>query len=131
MTTATAAIASHLSIAESIVASVEEWANVLFVRLVGRRPRFVSKKVVEEKSMYPESAETTMYCNPESLRGVRTGDTFRSPDNKAVYRVTEIKKEYFVWEKNGVEYTEYPGGYCDEKYKVEVVGTFFKMVQPR
>jgi hypothetical protein len=47
MTTATAAIASHLNIAETIIASVEEWAHVLFVRFIGRRPRFVSKKVVE------------------------------------------------------------------------------------
>ena len=88
------------------------------------------KKVVEKK-MYPESIEKTMYTNPESLRGVRVGDTFRSRDNKAVYRVTEIKKEGFVWEKNGIEYSEYPGGYSDEKYKVDVVGKFFKMVQPR
>ena len=51
MTTATAAIASHLNIAESIIASVEEWAHVLFVRFIGRRPRFVSKKVVEAKAM--------------------------------------------------------------------------------
>jgi hypothetical protein len=47
MTTATAAIANHLNIAEAIIASVEEWAHVLFVRFVGRRPRFVSKKVVK------------------------------------------------------------------------------------
>jgi len=54
MTTATAAIANHLSIAESIIASVEEWAHVLFVRFIGRRPRFVSKKVVEVEEMTQE-----------------------------------------------------------------------------
>lgn len=47
MTTATAAIAQHLNVTESIIAKVEEWAHVLFVRFIGRRPRFVSKKVVE------------------------------------------------------------------------------------
>jgi hypothetical protein len=51
MTTATAQIANHLNIAESVIASVEEWAHVLFVRFIGRRPRFVSKKVVEVKAM--------------------------------------------------------------------------------
>ena len=40
-----AAIAQHLNIAESMIASVEEWAHVLFVRFVSGRPRFVSKKV--------------------------------------------------------------------------------------
>jgi hypothetical protein len=50
MTTATAAIANHLNIAESIISSVEEWAHVLFVRFVGRRPRFVSKKVTKMES---------------------------------------------------------------------------------
>lgn len=47
MTTATA-IANHLDIAEGIIASVEEWAHVLFVRFIGRRPRFVSKKIIVE-----------------------------------------------------------------------------------
>jgi hypothetical protein len=45
MATATAAIANHLNIAEAIIVSVEEWAHVLFVRFIGCRPRFVSKKV--------------------------------------------------------------------------------------
>lgn len=45
MTTATAQIASHLNIAETIIATVEEWAHVLFVRFTIGRPRFVSKKV--------------------------------------------------------------------------------------
>ena len=124
----TAAIARHLNIAESAILEVQEWARVLWVRVQGLGARFVSKKVT--KTAYPATTETTIYCNPESLRGVRVGDTFRK-DNKAVYKVSKIKSEYFVWEQDGVEYTEFPGGYCDEKYKVEVIGTFFKMVQPR
>lgn len=55
MTTATAAIANHLNIAEGIIASVEEWAHVLFVRFIGRRPRFVSKKVMKVSKEIPES----------------------------------------------------------------------------
>lgn len=55
MTTATAAIANHLNIAEAIITEVQEWAHVLFVRFVGRRPRFVSKKVVEVSKEIPES----------------------------------------------------------------------------
>lgn len=54
MTTATAAIAQHLNVAETIIASVEEWAHVLFVRFVGRRPRFVSKKVAMNTEMTKE-----------------------------------------------------------------------------
>jgi hypothetical protein len=115
MSIQSAAIASHLNIAESIIASIEEWANVLFVRFVKGSPRFVSKKVV------PQTAQKTIYCNPESLRGVRIGDRFTLKDS--AYKVTQILSENFVWEKNGVEYTEYPGGYCDEKYKVVVSGT--------
>jgi hypothetical protein len=46
MTTTAAAIANHLNIVESIIAEVQEWANVLWVRFVGRRPRFVSKKAL-------------------------------------------------------------------------------------
>lgn len=47
-TAAITAIANHLNIAESIIASIEEWAHVLFVRFIGRRPRFVSKKIIVE-----------------------------------------------------------------------------------
>lgn len=54
MTTATAAIAQHLNIAESIIATVEEWVHVFFVRIVGRRPRFVSKKVVMDTELTKE-----------------------------------------------------------------------------
>ena len=54
MTTAITAIANHLNIAEAIIASVEEWAHVLFVRFIGRRPRFVSKKIIVEDNMNQE-----------------------------------------------------------------------------
>ena len=57
MTTATAAIANHLNIAEAIVASVEEWAHVLFVRFIGRRPRFVSKKIIVEDNTMNQQEE--------------------------------------------------------------------------
>ena len=46
MTTAATAIAQHLNVAESLIAKIEEWAHVLFVRFIGRRPRFVSKRVI-------------------------------------------------------------------------------------
>jgi hypothetical protein len=48
MTTA-AAIANHLQIAADLITEIQEWASVLWVRIMGRRPRFVSKKVTEEK----------------------------------------------------------------------------------
>lgn len=40
-----AAIAQHLNIPESMIASIEEWAHVLFVRFISGRTRFVFKKV--------------------------------------------------------------------------------------
>lgn len=48
MTTATAQIANHLNIVESVIVEVQEWAHVLFVRFASGRPRFVSKKVVKK-----------------------------------------------------------------------------------
>ena len=55
MTTAATAIAQHLNVAESLIAKIEEWAHVLFVRFIGRRPRFVSKKVAMNAEMTKES----------------------------------------------------------------------------
>lgn len=46
-----AAIAQHLNIAESLIAEIQEWASVLWVRFVSGRPRFVSKKVVAKMEM--------------------------------------------------------------------------------
>lgn len=59
MTAANAAIANHLNIAEGIIASVEEWTHVLFVRFIGRRPRFVSKKVVKMEGTEKQVAWAT------------------------------------------------------------------------
>lgn len=39
-----AAIAQHLNLAEELIIEVQEWAKVLWVRIKGMRPRFVSKK---------------------------------------------------------------------------------------
>ena len=41
----TAAIASHLNVADSAIVEVQEWARVLWVRVKGLGARFVSKKV--------------------------------------------------------------------------------------
>lgn len=41
----TQAIAQHLNLAEELILEVQEWAKVLWVRIKGMRPRFVSKKV--------------------------------------------------------------------------------------
>lgn len=41
-----AQIAQHLNIAEALIAEVQEWAHVLFVKFISGRPRFVSKKAV-------------------------------------------------------------------------------------
>lgn len=42
----TQAVASHLNLAEELILEVQEWAKVLWVRIKGMRPKFVSKKVV-------------------------------------------------------------------------------------
>ena len=54
MTTAITAIANHLNVSESAVVRVEEWANVLFAVVTGIGARFVSKKIVEDKTMTKE-----------------------------------------------------------------------------
>jgi len=71
------AIANHLNIAEAIIAEVQEWAHVLFVRFVGRRPRFVSKKVVEDKAMTQEQLVEKM----EEIGGRR----WQSGDHDRMY----------------------------------------------
>lgn len=44
------AIAQHLNLAEELIQEVQVWAQVLWVRVRGMRPRFVSKKVVRMES---------------------------------------------------------------------------------
>lgn len=128
-TTLNSVIAKQLNILESAIAEVQEWAKVLWVRFKSGRPRFVSKKVIEVKMTHPETIEKTFYCNPEALRGIRIGDTFKNPDNSAVYKVSEIISEYFVWEKDGVECKQRPSGYSEEKYVVNAIGAFFKTLR--
>jgi hypothetical protein len=65
-----AAIAQHLNIAESLIAEVQEWANVLWVRFVSGRPRFVSKKVVKVPEDYRNVSESEFkdcYCHGLSI----------------------------------------------------------------
>jgi len=47
----TAAIASHLNVADSAIVEVQEWARVLWVRVKGLGARFVSKKVVNQMNV--------------------------------------------------------------------------------
>jgi hypothetical protein len=42
-----AQIAQHLNVVESAILEIQEWANVLWVRIKGVGARFVSKKVVK------------------------------------------------------------------------------------
>ena len=44
----TQAIAQHLNLAEELILEVQEWKRVLWVRIKGVRPKFVSKKVVKQ-----------------------------------------------------------------------------------
>lgn len=54
-----AAIAQHLTITQSAILRVEEWANVLFVVAKGIGARFVSKKAV--KKMEPKYIQLETY----------------------------------------------------------------------
>lgn len=47
MNTQAIAIAQHLNLAKELILEVQEWASVLWVRIKGMRPRFVSKKAVK------------------------------------------------------------------------------------
>lgn len=46
-TTAQGQVAEFLNVAKELVLEVREWASVLWVKIQGMRPRFVSKKVVK------------------------------------------------------------------------------------
>ncbi len=53
----TQAIAHHLNLAQDLIVEVQEWARVLWVRIRGMRPRFVSKKVTKEMIQVEVSKE--------------------------------------------------------------------------
>lgn len=59
MNTATAAVANHLQIAADLIQEIQEWASVLWVRVMGRRPTFVSKKITAEEKMTEALATAT------------------------------------------------------------------------
>ncbi|MBD0345972.1 MAG: hypothetical protein ICV63_14350 [Coleofasciculus sp. Co-bin14] len=48
-----AQIAQHLNLAQELIVEVQEWARVLWVRIEGMRPRFVSKKVTMSNPVDP------------------------------------------------------------------------------
>lgn len=47
----TQAIAQHLNLSQELILEVQEWARVLWVRIKGMRPRFVSKKGVNQMTL--------------------------------------------------------------------------------
>lgn len=49
----TQAIAQYLNLAEKLILEVRVWARVLWVRIEGKRPRFVSKKVTMNNPIDP------------------------------------------------------------------------------
>jgi hypothetical protein len=40
-------VSEFLKVSQELITEVREWANVLWVRVQGLRPRFVSKKVIK------------------------------------------------------------------------------------
>lgn len=44
-------IAQHLNLAKELILEVQEWACVLWVRIKGMRPKFVSKKIAKKMDM--------------------------------------------------------------------------------
>jgi hypothetical protein len=44
--TAQKPVSEFLQVAQELITEIQEWVNVLWVRIVGCRPRFVSKKVI-------------------------------------------------------------------------------------
>ena len=83
----TATIAQHLSITESAIVRIEEWANVLFVvcRRIGAR--FVSKKVVEARMNIAIKFTLIISNMPaRDKRGwVKQGDTFLKTSSQSSY----------------------------------------------
>ncbi len=50
------AVSEFLQVAQELVVEVREWANVLWVKVQGMRPRFVSKKVIKISKMLKKDA---------------------------------------------------------------------------
>lgn len=53
----TQAIAQYLNLSQELILEVQEWAKVLWVRIKGMRPRFVSKKVAKKMGFYLETSD--------------------------------------------------------------------------
>ena len=53
-------VSEFLKVAQELVTEVREWANVLWVRVQGLRPRFVSKKVVAKKMTVKQEINLTI-----------------------------------------------------------------------
>jgi hypothetical protein len=64
--TAQKPVSEFLQVAQELVTEVREWANVLWVRVQGLRPRFVSKKVMGEKISLLKAQD--IYGDPEAIK---------------------------------------------------------------
>lgn len=62
----TQAIAQHLDLAKELIVEVQEWARVLWVRIKGMRPKFVSKKVVKQMLTLEKAA--TLVIDNEAIK---------------------------------------------------------------
>ncbi len=60
-------VSKFLQVAQELVKEVREWANVLWVRVLGCRPRFVSKKVMSVKNISLEKAQE-IYGDSEAIK---------------------------------------------------------------
>lgn len=90
----TQAIAQHLNLAEELILEVQEWARVLWVRIKGMRPKFVSKKV----AMEPQS---------DDLVGLLLEAGFTKAN---------------LWQKHGLTRIYTQSGFIDLTDKPKVVG---------
>lgn len=82
----TQAIAQHLNLTEESILEVQEWARVLWVRIKGMRPKFVSKKVVKME---------------------------KTPDNLAQALLNAGFAQANVWQKNGLTRIYTQSGFID------------------
>jgi hypothetical protein len=87
----TQAIAQHLNLAEELIVEVQEWARVLWVRIKGMRPKFVSKRVAKSVKLSLEEA-AKIVDDPEAVQRNYLNQVVL---NQAIAMAQELKEADF------------------------------------
>jgi hypothetical protein len=100
-------VSEFLNVAQELVTEVREWASVLWVRVTGFRPRFVSKKVIKMENPPKKSGYNKPYSQLKNalsaLSGISPIEVWVKIENQAAPFMPEVNI-YHVWQ--GGSYSE-------------------------